>query len=51
MWIHVSTVSVVVLHSGLDLPLATETAIAILGIGIVVVVAVVAYHAYHQRFT
>ncbi len=42
--------SVVVLHSGLDLPLATETAIAILGIGLVVV-AVVAYDAYHQRFT
>lgn len=38
----------VVLHSGLDLPLATETAIAILAIGLFVV-AVVAYDAYSRR--
>lgn len=40
----------VVLHPGLDLPLATETAMAILLVGLVVV-AVVAYDAYQQRST
>jgi hypothetical protein len=40
----------VVLHSGLDLPLATETAKTVLGVGLFVV-AVVAYDAYQQRST
>lgn len=47
---HWSNVSDVVLHSGLDLPLATETAMAILVVGLIVV-AVVAYDAYQQRST
>lgn len=42
--------SAVVLHSTVDLPLSTETAIAILVVGLIVV-AVVAYDAYLQRST
>lgn len=45
---HVSTVPGAVLHSGLDLPLATGTATIVLGVGLVVV-ALVAYDAYRQR--
>lgn len=40
----------VVVHSGADLPLSTDAAIAILLVGLIVV-AVVAYDAYQRGFT
>lgn len=50
MWPLVVIVSGVILHSGADLPLSTETAIPILVLGLIIVV-VIAYDAYRQSTT